>query len=171
MRTLYKKRWLLMYYFFAQNLPPSFIFPLAKKIRLFFAKRILEEIGTDCNIEKGAIFSSRTKLGSGSGIGINCKIFGEVKIGNDVMIGPEVAIYSRNHMISDVNIPMRLQGYTEHQVVEVEDDVWIGHGVIILPGVRIGKGSVIGSGSIVTKSIPSYSIAIGNPAKVVKKRY
>ncbi|WP_279145834.1 DapH/DapD/GlmU-related protein, partial [Clostridium tyrobutyricum] len=52
--------------------------------------------------------------------------------------------------------------------VVIEDDVWIGEMVCILPGVRIGKGSIIGAGAIVTKNIPKYSIAVGNPAKVVK---
>jgi acetyltransferase-like isoleucine patch superfamily enzyme len=54
--------------------------------------------------------------------------------------------------------------------VVIEDDVWLGYNVIVLPGVTIGKGSVIGAGSVVSKDIPPYSIAIGNPARVIKKR-
>lgn len=54
--------------------------------------------------------------------------------------------------------------------VSIEDDVWLGYNVTVLPGVTIGKGSVIGAGSVVCSDIPPYSIAVGNPAKVIKRR-
>lgn len=66
---------------------------------------------------------------------------------------------------------MRKQGMTEIRPVHIEDDVWIGARVCILPGVTIGKGSVIGACAVVSKSIPPYSVAVGNPAKVVKTRW
>jgi maltose O-acetyltransferase len=86
------------------------------------------------------------------------------------MMGPEVLIYTQNHSFSRVDITMDQQGFSEEKKVIIDDDVWIGARVIILPGVKIGRGSVIGAGSVVSKSIPEYSVAVGNPCKVVKLR-
>ena len=65
---------------------------------------------------------------------------------------------------------MRLQGYAEAIPVVIEDDVWVGARVIVLPGIRIGKGSVIGAGAIVTKDVPPFSICVGNPARIIRSR-
>ncbi len=86
------------------------------------------------------------------------------------MMGPEVHIYATSHGYTDTGRPMRLQGYTPPRPVVIEDDVWIGTRAIILPGVRVGAGSIIGAGAVVTKSVPPYSIVAGNPARVVKSR-
>jgi len=86
-------------------------------------------------------------------------------IGNRVSIGPNVLVITdsspNNSRLIKV-FPMK------SDVVRIDDDAWIGAGVIILPGVSIGKCSIIGGGAIVNKSIPEYSIAVGNPAKVIK---
>lgn len=87
-------------------------------------------------------------------------------IGDRVSIGPNVLVItdsSPNNSKLVKLFPMK------NDVVCIDDDTWIGAGVIILPGVTIGKCSVIGSGAVVNKNIPEYSIAVGNPAKVIKK--
>ncbi len=86
------------------------------------------------------------------------------------MMGPEVLIYTQNHDFSRTDITMDQQGWADEKPVVIEDDVWIGSRVIILPGVTIGKGSVIGASAVVTKSVPPYSVVAGNPAKIVKTR-
>ena len=86
------------------------------------------------------------------------------------MMGPDVIIYTQNHCTTNTEIPMRKQGMTELRPVIIEDDVWIGARVCILPGVTIGHGSVVGACAVVSKSIPPYSVAVGNPARVVKVR-
>ncbi|VVS91972.1 DapH/DapD/GlmU-related protein [Desulfoluna spongiiphila] len=63
-----------------------------------------------------------------------------------------------------------LQGEGKQGAITIEDDVWIGAGAIILAGVTVGKGCVIGAGSVVTKDVPEYCVAAGNPARVVKQR-
>ena len=68
-------------------------------------------------------------------------------------MGPEVIIFTRNHKFSDLSIPMTKQGYQETKQVIIEDGVWIRGRSVILPGVKIGKGSIIGVGSVVTKDI------------------
>ncbi len=93
----------------------------------------------------------------------------KIIIGNYCMLAENVTIRDQDHAFSGITKPTRFQGYTTTPVV-LEDDVWVGAGVTILRGVRIGKGCVIGANSVVNKSIPPYSIAAGVPAKVIKKR-
>jgi acetyltransferase-like isoleucine patch superfamily enzyme len=94
---------------------------------------------------------------------------GGVEVGSNVLIGPGCIIHSANHKFDRADIPIRMQGYIKAQV-RIEDDCWLGANVIVLPGVTIGKGSVIGAGSVVTENIPPYSVAVGNPAKVIRSR-
>ena len=90
-----------------------------------------------------------------------------ITIGDNVMLGPRVGLYTAGHPLdSDVrNIDQLEFGLP----IVIEDNVWLGGNVVVLPGVTIGKNTVIGSGSVVTKDIPADSIAVGNPAKVIKK--
>ena len=108
------------------------------------------------NIEKHAHFTPGVELGDRSGIGINCEITGTVTIGNDVMMGPEVIVYTSGHRFDRTDISMMDQGFTEAKPVTIGNDVWLGRRVIIMPGVTIGDGCVIGAGAVVTKDIPPY---------------
>ena len=94
---------------------------------------------------------------------------GGISIGDHVQMGPMVSIHAENHRYEDVDKRIDEQGVW-HQGVVIEDDCWIGAKVIILDGVTIGQGCVIGAGAVVTGSIPPYSVAVGNPARVVKRR-
>jgi maltose O-acetyltransferase len=163
-----------LYYGFARHLPASYK-PygggLARRVRFSCCKRIFSKCGMDVNIEHGVDFEAgnRIEIGDHSGLGVDSQI-GAVKIGKDVIMGPEVMIISVNHMYSDLTMPMRLQGDTPSNPVIIEDDVWIGARAIILPGRRIGKGAIVGAGSVITKDVPPYAIVGGNPAKVLKYR-
>lgn len=158
------------YRLFAAWLPISQRSALAKKMRVFWAKRILKQCGTNVNIERNAVFSPAVSLGDNSGIGINCEVYGPVTIGNDVMMGPEVIIYTSGHKHDRTDITMIEQGFEEHKPVTIGNDVWIGRRAMIMPGVMIGNGCVIGAGAVVTKDIPDYSVVGGVPAKVIKNR-
>ena len=94
---------------------------------------------------------------------------GPITIGDNVIIGPGVVINSGMHWYQDPNTLIRDQGHKILPII-IENDVWIGAKAVIMPGVFIGKGSVVGAGSIVTTSIPPYSVAVGVPARVIKKR-
>ncbi len=141
----------------------------SKQIRYFFAKHFVESIGTNVNIEKGATFSYSVKIGDNSGLGVRCEINGEVEIGKNVMMGPDVIVYTQNHAFRQKDTLIMNQNYYPPKKVVIGDDVWIGRRVIILPGVHIGKGAVIGAGAVIAKDIPEYAIAVGNP--VVIKGY
>lgn len=163
---------LILYHLIGKRLPISFShFNIGQKaFRRFCGKLILAKCGKNVNIDKGADFSSRVELGDNSGIGVNAFIPGKVIIGNDVMMGQNCTIYSRNHRFDDTTVPIRTQGYFEEKPVYIGDDVWIGGDVTILPGVKIGDHAIIGACSVVTKDIPEWAIAVGNPAAVKKFR-
>lgn len=167
---------LLLYYLFARKLPISFHYGLLGKFARFFrfitCSCIFQQCGKNVNIEQGVRFGNGrgVKIGDYSGIGIDCQIPAVITIGKYVMMGPEVMIIGQNHDFSEVSRPMMFQGYKEISEVVIEDDVWIGARVIILPGVRVGKGSIIGTGAVVTKDITPYSICGGNPARVIRSR-
>ena len=132
-------------------------------MRALCGKLILAKCGKNVNIEKDAVFSSKVSLGNNSGIGIRASISGKTYIGDNVMMGPDCVIYSQNHEFSSIDIPMCRQGFQEEKPVYIGNDVWIGGRVTILPGVKIGNGAIIGAASVVTKDIPDYAIACGNP--------
>ena len=111
------------------------------------------------------------KIGNHSNIGpysyIGCS--GYIEIGNNVMMAPRVSLFAENHNFESTNSPMKDQGVTTAPII-IEDDCWIAANSIILAGVRIGKGSVIAAGSVVTKDVKPYSVMVGNPAKKLKSR-
>jgi maltose O-acetyltransferase len=166
---------LFLYYFLFKNLPIShrFMGKYWKCLRYICAKNTFKKCGKNINIEKGAYFGNgkNIEIDDYSGIGVNCIIPSNIKIGKYVMMGPNVIIYNTSHKFEDTKIPMYYQGSIISQPLLIEDDVWIGTRVIILPNVkRIGKGSIIGAGSIVTKDVPDFAIVGGNPAKIIRFR-
>lgn len=165
------KLYLIMYYLVGIRLPSSNN-RFAKAIRSWLCKGIFKEVGKNVNIEKGVFFGKGTNIsiGNNSGIGLKATVQGPLIIEDNVMMGPEVIIYTKNHNIEDTNIPMVNQGETKPKLVHIKDDVWIGARVVILPGVTIGKGSVIGACALITKDVEPYSIMGGVPAKLIKKR-
>ncbi|WP_317414977.1 acyltransferase [Thermophilibacter provencensis] len=93
---------------------------------------------------------------------------GSVRIGCDVLIASDVFITDYNHGLDPASVSY-LSNPLQVESVEVCDGAWIGNNVVILPGVRIGRKAVVGAGSVVSRSIPDYCIAVGNPARVVKR--
>lgn len=110
-----------------------------------------------CNIEIGERFFSNSNLTV-----LDCAV---VTIGDNVLLGPNVLLIAAGHSLSVAN---RNKGVEAAPVV-IEDDVWLGAGVTVVPGVRVGKGSVVGAGAVVTKDVPPYSLAVGAPARVIRK--
>jgi acetyltransferase-like isoleucine patch superfamily enzyme len=111
------------------------------------------------------------EIGNNVGISQNCyiQVRGIVKIGNNVMFGPNVSVFSENHNFNNIDVFINEQGETR-QGVTIEEGVWVGSGSIILDGVTIGKNSIIAAGSVVNKNVPLNSIFGGVPAKLIKTR-
>jgi len=125
-------------------------------------KSIIEDFAT-INNGVGEVY-----IGHHVGVGLANVIIGPVKIGNYVMLAQNIVISGLNHGYEDVAVPPRLQKVVTNEII-VEDDVWIGANSVITAGVTIGKHAVIGAGSVVTKNVPEFSVAVGNPARVIKK--
>lgn len=166
----------ILYYAFIQYLPKTtvpFIGRISKWIRYFTVRLIFAEVGKSVNIEPKAYFGNGRNIiiGDYSGIGKNCRIPNNLIIGKYVMMADEVVILGNNHNFKLIDKPMCFQGIGKKTQLIIEDDVWLGTRSIILSSVnRIGKGSIIGAGTVVTKNIPPYSVVAGNPGKIIKAR-
>lgn len=131
--------------------------------------KLLKSIGKGVHFEP----NFRCEFGKGITIGDNfyanfdCVMLdgGGITIGNHVLLGPRVGIYTSNHAI---DAEERIAGGCYAKPVVIEDNVWIGGGVQINQGVTIGKNSIIGSGSVITKDIPANVVAAGVPCKVIR---
>lgn len=134
----------------------------------FFAR-----VGTGLSVHDNVLIKYPDEITLGDHVTINpgCIIVGRggLTIGSHAMIGAGTKIVTTSHVTARTDVPMRLQGMTSAPVV-IEDDVWFGFDVVVLPGVTIRKGCVIGAGSVVTDEIPEYSIAAGVPARVIGSR-
>ena len=154
-------------------------------ITSFFYKRKLKSKGIDLrknaelirvNFSGKAIIEPYTKLkgdplitcGDNFYANAHCHILGEITFGDNVLIGPKVIIWGRDHG-TDKSSPMNTQTYTRKPIT-IGNDVWIGACSIILKGVKIGDGAIVGAGSVVTKDVEPYSVVAGNPAKLIKYR-
>lgn len=142
------------------------------EIRSFFYESTIENKG-ELYILPGTIICYPYRIKFGYNVFINRGGYitarAPITIGDNVIIGPNVVINSGMHKYQYKDVLIRNQGHKSLPIC-IEDDVWIGANVVIMPGITIGKGSVIGAGSIVTASIPAYSVAVGVPARVKKKR-
>lgn len=133
------------------------------------AQLFFKRCGRGVNIGYGCDFSLDVEVGDYSSFGGRCIVQSGVVLGNDVMMGPDVKIYTKGHNFSNLTVPMRLQGIYFSTVV-IGNDVWIGANAIILPGVTVGDHAIIGAGAVVTKDVPDFAVVGGNPAKILKFR-
>lgn len=136
-----------------------------------YLKNVFAECGEDCYIElplRANWGGHHVHLGDRVYANSNLTLVddGHIFIEDRVMIGPNVTIVTAAHPIED---SLRARGLQFNKDVHIGENVWLGAGVIILPGVKIGKNAVIGAGSIVTKDIPDSVVAVGNPCRVLRE--
>jgi acetyltransferase-like isoleucine patch superfamily enzyme len=121
----------------------------------------------------GVIAHRGTGIVIGDRTGISARAYfagqGGITIGSDVIMGPNVQIFSENHIFSDLTLTIKEQGILKEPVV-IGNNCWIGGGATILAGVHLGDGCVVAAGSVVNKSFPADSIIAGIPAKFIKRR-
>lgn len=133
-------------------------------------RQLLGGLGTDSIIEPPfhCVYGRNIYIGDHVFLNVLCTILdcNEVHIGNHVMIGPAVQIYTPAH---DMLAEKRIQGWEVARSIVIEDNVWIGGGAILLPGVRLGRNAVVGAGAVVTRDVPSNAVAVGNPARVIRE--
>jgi acetyltransferase-like isoleucine patch superfamily enzyme len=118
-----------------------------------------------CTINNGV---GAVIIGSNTLIGMSNTIIGPITIGNNVIFAQNIVASALNHEYRDIATPIVNQPILTAPIV-IEDDCWIAANAVITSGVTIGKHSVVAAGAVVTKNIPPYSVAVGNPAKVIKQ--
>ena len=129
------------------------------------------ELGTNSTIEDFCTVNNgvgAVKIGHDTRIGISNVIIGPVTVGNHVILAQNIVMSGLNHGYEDVTVPIHLQPVTTSPII-IEDDCWLGANVVVTAGVTIGKHCVVAAGAVVTKNIPPFSIAVGNPARVIKQ--
>jgi acetyltransferase-like isoleucine patch superfamily enzyme len=165
--------YILLYYAFVAKLPHSRLSRRLSHFRAWYVSRILKIMAFDGNSE----FQDHVYIGNGSRVQIGkcCKINEHVflqgaTIGDYVMIAPHVTIFRKSHGNVSTEIPMILQGEVEGAVPVIDDDVRICRNAIIMPGVHIGKGSIVAEGAVVTKDVEPYTVVGGVPARLIRLR-
>ncbi|MBN2528513.1 MAG: sugar O-acetyltransferase [Deltaproteobacteria bacterium] len=137
--------------------------------RRLLLEKLLGHCGENVWVESPFLcdYGSEIFIGNNVFINFNCTILdgAAVRIGNDVLLGPSVQIYSATH---PTNWRIRKEGLEYALPITIEDNVWIGGGVVICPGVTIGARSTIGAGSVITKNVPPDVVAAGNPCHVIR---
>jgi maltose O-acetyltransferase len=133
-------------------------------------QQLLGQIGQNSIIEPPfyCSYGQNIHIGDHVYLNVSCTILdnNEVHIGNHVSIGPVVQIYTAAHLIQ---AEARIQGWEVAKPIVIEDNVWLGGGAILLPGVRIGRNAVVGAGAVVSRSVPANTVVAGNPARVIRK--
>jgi len=107
-------------------------------------------------------------IGNNTFVGMSNVLIGPLRLGNNIIMAQNIVASGLNHIYEDINVPIVKQNVTTAQIT-IGDDCWIAANVVITAGVTIGKHCVIAAGAVVTKSIPDYSVAVGNPARVIKQ--
>jgi maltose O-acetyltransferase len=164
----------IVYFFYISifRFTPEIYRPYAKispLIRGFMVCFFVNKCGKKIRVKRNADISMFIEIGDFSELGTNCIIQSNTFIGKNVIMGPDVKIYTKNHKFDRLDIPIQNQGHTLEKVI-ICDDVWIGANTIVLPGVKINSHSIVAAGSVVTKDIPQFAIVGGVPAKILKYR-
>ena len=155
-------------FFLVRNDVP-FFGKIAKKIRCFLARRISKGIQKGAIIEKGAIIVPGVYCESHACIGINCVTCWGLHVYEHTMMGPNCRFFSQSHKRATEG-KFAFKKFDNPRPIYIKKDCWIGYGVVVTGGVTISEGCTIGASAVVTKDVPAFSLAAGNPA-IVKKHY
>ena len=166
-----KKILYFIYLVFFRNTPENYrpyalFFPW---MRSFLVKNYLKKCGTKPLVKNRAEISLYATVGNFTEIGTRAMIQSNVHLGDYVIMGPDVKIYSRNHKYDSLEVPIANQGKNYYETF-IGNDVWIGANVVITAGCKVGNHTVIAAGAVVTKDIPDYAVVGGVPAKILKYR-
>lgn len=131
---------------------------------------MLNSCGPGLDIRPPIMIEYAERVSIGSNVFINADFMvigsGRITIGDNVLIGPGTRFYTPNHSL---DIDLRRAGWEIGLPITLEDDVWLGGSVVVCPGVTIGRGAVVGAGSVVTKDVPPGVVVGGNPARVIRE--
>lgn len=158
---------------YCSNLIWAILDLLPQFVRKVFFRIVFKRFGDDCLLDYRCFVRYPWRVSIGNKVAINrgCELYpsmqtdhGIITLEDNVVLGPGVTVYSAGHDYSALDLP------DTSAPVRICRFAWIGGKTTILPGVVIGEGAIVGAGSVVSKDVPAYSVAVGNPAKVVKSR-
>jgi maltose O-acetyltransferase len=164
---------LALYYGIAIRLPDRGPFSgLSLALRRGLCRAFLEECGEHVNIAANVHLGdgSDIRIGDRSGLGRGSHVYGGLTLGEEVMVGPEVAFLAVDHLFERLDVPIGHQGYGDLVPPRIGDGAWIGLRATILPGRVVGRGAIVGAGAVVTRDVAPFTIVGGNPASVIGKR-
>lgn len=143
---------------------------LGDRARAYFLPFFFASLGENCVFRPRFSLANPEKIHIGSNCRFGERVFitggGGVRIGDWVGMGPDVKIWSVNHRFEDPDRPWKSQGWEQKPVV-IEDDVYLGPNVFVMPGVTIGKGAIVSASTVVARAVPPYAMIAGNPARIV----
>ena len=132
----------------------------------------LKSVGKNFVFDPNSYFINPEKLSVGDNVFINTNAHfsGHITLGNNIMLGPNVLIFAHDHLFGVHGKSFRDTDFVKvEELVVIEDEVWVGAGVIILKGITVGIGAVVGAGTVLNRSVSPYTLAIGSPVKFVRK--
>ena len=131
----------------------------------------LKHVHSTFYMARGCMVTSDLVAHEYSFLNIGCVLGCKVELGRYVMLAPSVAVVGKDHVTSKPGVPIIFSGRPILKPTVIEDDAWVGFGAIIMAGVKIGRGAIVGAGSVVTKDIPAYEIYAGVPARKIGERF
>lgn len=145
-----------------------------KRLRGRYYSALLAGAGRNLRVAEGVMINNPALLTVGDNcyLGTGAQFYpwqAPITLGHNVLVAAGARLITRKHGFADLDHPMAVQGYN-HAPIVVGDDVWIGFGAVILPGVTVGRGSIVGAGAVVTRDVPEYSIVGGVPARLIRAR-
>lgn len=156
---------LVIYYIILQHIPmqPMPGYKIGYILRRKIASCILKKCGENIIVKNHCYFGSGQKLSVGhrSQLGQNARLNGEITIGNDCVMGPDVVMMATSHEFNRLDIPINQQGAKAEEPIVIGDDCWIGTRAIILPGVHLGDHCIVAAGAVITRSFPNNCIVGG----------
>jgi len=164
-RSIYQPVYFLLFGLVFKRLHVSdYVSPLA-----YINKRHRLELGGDCLIQRFSTIWGVVKIGHSVQIGPGVCIYGRVEIGDDCMLAPNAVLAAGGHGMATRKVPMMRQG-AEMKGIKIGRDVWIGANAVVMDGVTVGEGAIIGALSVVTHDVEPYAIMAGNPARKIRER-
>ena len=148
-----------------------------KPFRIWFQNKKIYKIGKGSEVRPYSIINGTNSIQIGDNVIIQpgsilsanpSNLETGIIIEDDVLLAPNISIYSHTHSYKNINIPIKEQPYIAKKVV-IKRGAWLGVNCVIFPGVTIGKNSVVAAGSIVKKDVPDYTVVAGAPAKIIRK--
>jgi|SRR5690606_11273511 len=129
-------------------------------------------VGSNFKLGRGCIISRKNKIHIGKNffMGNHCHLAADMEVGDEVMFASQVSCVGGDHKIDFIQVTMNKSGRDVFKTIHIKDNVWVGHGAILVHGITLEEGCVVAAGSVVTKDVPANAIVGGNPAKLIRYR-